>query len=508
MLSKILGIFKSSKKDKKEDDCTPGNRLKEFNVFSSLDKNIEFLKSILSKSEDIVYRQIETNENRYALVYISGLVDRNLIENQILKPLMDLRLQSLLTDLSDLMDNLITVSDISKESNFFNLINNLLSGETLLFCDGISDALVVNSKGGEKRGIEEPFSEQGVRSPRESFTENIEDNITLIRRRIKDTNLVVKFYSLGERTQTKTALIYLADNAPEHVITEVQERIKSVNVEGLVASANLEQIIENHKWSIFPQIMSTELPDRVVKCILDGRVAIVVEGSPYNLVVPGTLAMFFNSGDDYYERTIPASLIRISRYISFFFATTLPAIYSALTAYHPGMLPTSLVLYITGTRIGLPLPSVIEMFFMLFTLEILLEAAIRLPKPIAQTVGIVGGLVIGQSAVQAGLVSPLVVIIISFTAISSFTLPYYNFAMVSRSLRVFLLIGASLFGLLGVVVLWILIIIHVASIETFGVRYLQDFFSFKKEKVKDTFLKVPYELLGGKQEALKDEDKK
>lgn len=511
MLKKLREIFtKKPKKDLQNKFEETSGFLKNYEVFNNLEKNISFVKVILSESEDVVYREVIIKNKKLILMYISGLVDRNIIETQILKPLMDRdqNIEEQKIDLRTIKEELITVADLKMGNCFYDLINALLSGETVLFFENESEALMIDSRGGEKRGIGEPFTEQGVSIPRDSFTETIQDNIALVRRRIKDPNLIVQFYILGKRTQTKTALMYLKDKVPVHIVKEIQKRIEKIDIENILSSSHVEQLIQNHKWSIFPQMVSTELPIVVIRGILDGRVAIIVEGSPYNLVIPGTLAMFFNSGDDYNGRAIATSLLRVTRYASFIIATTLPAAYVALTAYHPGMLPTSLVLYITGTRVGLPLPAAIEMLFMLFTLEILVEAAIRLPKPISQTVGIVGGLVIGQAAVQAGLVSPLVVIIIAFTAISSFVLPYFDFALVNRSLRVLLILGATTFGLLGIAISWILIIIHMASIETFGVRYLQDFFPFNKNKVKDTLLKAPYEFLLQKQEALQEEDKK
>ncbi|MDR5659445.1 spore germination protein [Serpentinicella sp. ANB-PHB4] len=483
--------------------------LKAFEVFKDIDNNVAFIQNILTDSEDVVYRELMLWDRKAILIYIDGLVDRNIIENHIIRRLQNFNEESensILT-VTDVKEKILAISNPEIVKNYNEIINGLLTGESLLLIDNEQEALTLNSQGLEKRGVEEPFAEQGLRGPRDGFIEDIDDNVAAIRKRIKDTRLKVQYHTLGQRTQTKVALVYLNDKAPEHVVKEIEKRIQEINVDSIVGSASVEQLIENHKWTVFPQVLASERPDRIATSILDGRVAIMVDGTPYNLIAPGTFAMFFNSSDDYYERSIVTSIIRIIRYMSFLIASTLPGLYVALTAYHPGMLPTTLVLFITGSRVGLPLPSVVEMLLMLFTLEILLEAAIRLPKPISQTVGIVGGLVIGQSAVQAGLVSPLVVIIIGFTAITSFVFPYYTFALTNRALRIFFLIGGAFWGLFGIVIFWILLIIHLASIESFGVRYLEDFFSFKKEKLKDTFLKDGYPSLLGNAEAIKGDKK-
>lgn len=509
-ISRIRNVVKN--KRIKSEDSFDYKKFSTVNVSKVLDENLKFLKELLKDSHDIVYRDIYVNDD-YAhilMVYIDGMIEKEIVNNQILKPLMakgnnDVYPKDICADV--LKDKFLTASQIKIEKSYDKLLLSLLSGSTLLFIDNVDSALIVDSKGGETRAVEQPSSEQTTKGPREGFVENIQSNIVMVRRIIKDPNLAVEVLKVGRRTQTDVAIIYIKGIVREGLVEELKSRIAKIDTDSLIGSAPLEQLIEEHKWTIIPEILGTERPDKAAGHLLEGRVVAIVDGTPFVLVMPSTFAIYMNSPEDYYERAVFSSLLRLIRYMGYFISTSLMAIYLALTAYHPGMLPPQLALSITGTRVGLPFPVFVEVFMMEFILFILQEAAIRLPKQMGQTVSIVGGLVIGQSAVQAGLVSPIIIIIVALSAVASFTIPVYTFTQSSRVIRHILIIAAAVLGLYGVMMAWIFLLIHMASVKTFGVSYLSDFSPFSLNIFKDTIIKAPKSSMILRPQALKTQDK-
>ncbi|PRX25253.1 spore germination protein [Orenia metallireducens] len=508
ILDKLKNIFGIKNKEQKIDDIVSA---KVIAISKSLHKNKNSLEKIFSKSDDLIYRKIylENSNTSLLLVCIDGMVERDLIADHILTPLqLEDNKGDITINLEKIKEKLITTLEVEISKGFQQLTRSLLSGNTLLFIEGYKQALMIGTTGWEARSIESPASEETIGGSREGFIESIKTNISLIRKRIKTPKLAVELLEVGRKTRTNIALVYLKGVINHELVGEVRNRIEEIDTDGIVGSSQIEQLIENHKWSIFPQIMSTERVDKTVGSILEGRITIIVDGTPFVLIAPVTFATFLNSPDDYYERSITSSAMRVVRYISYVLTTTLPALYLALTAYHPGMIPTPLVLTITESRMGLPFPTIVEVLIMEFTLEILTEASIRLPRPIGQAVSIVGGLVIGQAAVQAGIVSPLIIIVVSLTALTSFVIPVYSFTLSNRLIRFPLIIMGGLAGLYGIFMGWIFILIHLASIESFGVRYLGDFSPYKLEHLKDTIIKVPQGWMTQRPEILNVEDTK
>lgn len=501
---------KSNNKDSSFYDKKSNLQKSENTVSSNIKENETYLKEIFNKNCDIIFKNfyLENNGLRLLIVCVDGLVDPAKITEDLFKPIKEedkLENRENLT-LKTIKTKLITAIEVDVTNNFDELLDSLLLGSTLLFVDGYNEALAVNTIGWKERNIESPLSEETIRGSRESFIESINTNITLIRRRIKTTKLAIERLIVGRNTHTEIRIVYLDGICDSNVVNEVKKRIGKIDTDGIVTSAQLEQFIEGNKWTVFPQILATERVDRTVGNILEGRLAIVVDGTPFVLITPITFASFLNSPDDYHERTITSSFMRIIRYLSFFLTTSLPSLYLALTAYHPGMIPTPLVLIITESRVGLPFPTVVEVFIMEFTLDILTEASIRLPRPIGPTVSIVGGLVIGQAAVQAGVVSPIIIIVVALTALTSFVIPIYTFTLGTRMIRFPLIIFASLLGLYGIFMGWIFLIIHLSSLESFGVRYLSDFSPYRLNSLKDTIIKAPQSLLKKRPEILNVED--
>jgi hypothetical protein len=480
-------------------------------VSNSIESNKKIIMEVLNNSSDIIFREIciEGTSHRVLIVYISGMVNEDITSNQVLMPLMiesrNINFENGIS-ISVLSDSILTSAKVREANCFDELILSLFSGETLLFLDKSEQSIIIGSRGGERRSIEDPKTEQTIRGSREGFVEDIETNLVLIRRRVKDPNLVIETFRVGERSQTEISIVYIKGIINNEIPEEIRRRIRQIDTDGIIGSAQIEQFIEKHKWTLLPQVMPTERPDRLAINLFEGRLGIIVDGSPFVSIIPTTFGLFLNSSEDFLERSAFSSFVRLIRYFGFFIATTLPAAYLSLVTFHPGMIPTALVTSITATRAGVPFPIVAEVLMMEFTLDILQEASIRLPKPMGQTIGIVGGLVIGQAVVQAGIVSPIIVIIVAMTAITSFAIPIYSLVLSTRIIRILLILASTVLGIYGIGIAWIIGIIHAASLEDFGVRYLGDYSPYKMESIKDTILRAPKNLIYKRPDILDTEE--
>ena len=474
---------------------------KEIPLSESLETNIANIKEILKDCDDIVYRDFlvgTEQESRFTLVYVDGLIDKVLITENVLKALMQEargkdpeNVKQGLYKLS--MKGVISASEIKEVEKLDEVIDNILVGETVLLINGYKKGMIIGSRGWPIRGLSEPQSETVIRGPRDGLNETLKVNTSLIRRRVRDSKLKLKNMQVGVRSKTDIALMYMEDIANKELIKEVKKRLGNIDIDAVLESSYIEQLIEDSHYSPFPQIESTERPDAVAAALYEGRVAIVVDNTPFTLIVPATLVTFLQSSEDYYDRWVISSLIRIIRYVAVLISLLAPSFYIAVTSYHPGIIPTQLALYIAATRVTVPFPAFIEAFIMEITIELLREAGTRLSGPIGTTIGIVGGLVIGQAAVEAGIVSPLMVIIVAVTTISSFMIPSYEFATTSRVLRFVLMIFAGVLGLYGIMLGLILIGTHLVSLESFGVPYMTPFSTLGKvsSDLKDTVVRVP-----------------
>jgi hypothetical protein len=509
--------FKNEKNNSSQDlnvklDLNPNyQKLGSVYVSENIEENISFINELFKDSHDIIVKELSIGQPSlpYAIVYFDGMVNKEIIHDQIVR--LDLvNTEDLFKDgsidINIIKHKFATISEVTQSSTFKELVYFLLNGYTLMFVSFSNSALIINASKIESRQVEEPSSEKAIKGPRDGFVENIITNITLIRRRIKDPNLAVEFINVGRRSQTSVAIVYINGVINPELPKEIKKRISQIDTDGIIGSAQIEQLIETHKWTIFPQVLSTERPDKATLQILEGRLAVIVDGTPFVSILPTTFDMFLNSTDDHYERSIAVSMIRIVRYVSLFISTTLPALYIALTAYHPGMLPTPLALTVTGTRVGLPFPLFLEIFIMEAALDILQEAAIRMPRLLSQTISILGGLIIGQAAVQAGIISPIIVVVVSITAISSFAFPVYSVTFGVRMLRILLIFSSTFLGLYGIVMAWLIIFIHMASLEDFNIRYLSGYSPYDLQLFRDIIFKAPKGFITKRPEYLKTED--
>ena len=433
-----------------------------------------------------------------ALLYIDGLADKQLIGEAALNNLLiNARIaepKEIKENIKDyIKDRTIAITELKDVETIDEAIKKILIGETMLFIDTIPEMIFLSSRGWPTRSVSEPETEAVIRGPRDGFTETMKVNSSLIRRRIRDTKFKIKYMSLGRRSVTDTGILYVEDLVNNTVLEEVKKRLSTIDVDIIQESGEVEQLIEDNTFCMFPQIQHTERPDVVVGALYEGRVAILIDNTPFALLVPVTLNTFLQSPEDYYEKWIIGSLIRILRYVSTAISMLLPSLYIAVTSFHPDMLPTDLALYIAATRQGVPFPAFTEAFIMEATLELLREAGVRLPKAIGATIGIVGGLVIGQAAVQAGIVSPLMVIIVAITAIASFATPSYSMAIGFRIIRFVCMIGASIFGLYGIILVFLAFLVSLSNTKSFGIPYLAPFSSMYENfsDLKDTIIKGP-----------------
>jgi spore germination protein len=484
-------------------------------IFASVQKNIQNIKTILHNPVDLSARVFTIGQTNHtcAVICIDGLVDKKLVNDEIIKNIQlgtsqaNLRIpHSTQEIIEELANEILSIYELNKSNQLDDVMFAILSGDTALFIEGSEEVLLIGSKGWETRGIEEPLTEALVRGPRDGFNENLQTNMVHIRRRIRDPNLRFDSLIVGRRSKVGVVITYIDGVVHPQLVTEIKRRISSIDLDNVQESGFIEQWIEDSFLSPFPQIQHTERPDKVTAAISQGRVGILVDGTPFALLAPVTLGQFLQSQEDYYDRWQIGTAIRIMRYFAAFIATFLPSLYIALLEYQQGMIPSKLAFSIAGTREGVPFPAVIEAVMMEATLELLREAGIRMPKPIGQTIGIVGGLVIGEAAVSAGIVSPVMVIIVAITAISSFAMPSYSFGISLRLLRFGIMASAAVFGLYGVILSYVMINIHIANLKSFGIPYSTPFSPTLYHDWRDLVIRAPLMFLRKRPQMLQTDD--
>jgi spore germination protein len=473
--------------------------LTEVKIEKDLNKNEQILKGIFIDANDIVFRKIEAGDNKrikMLLVYVDGMTTKESISEYAVDQLLNnLNLEQLEKDDSELQSSIaktnISITEIQALKTIDECVDKILSGETVLLIDGCSKGIMLSSRGWPMRGVQEPSAETLIRGARDGFNETMKVNITLIRRRIRDPKLKVKYMQVGNRSKTDIALLYIEDIVNKTVLETVEKRIKNINIDAVLESSYIEEMIEDDIYSPFPQIENTERPDAAASALLEGRVVITVDNTPSVLIAPAIFVSFMQSSEDYYERWMPSCVTRMIRYLALPIVMLLPALYVAVTQYHPNLLPTQLALYVAASRANVPFPPYFEAFLMELVMELVREASLRITSPVGSTIGLVGGLVIGQASVEAGLITPLAVIIVALTAIASFAIPSYNFSTSLRMIRFGFIIVASIFGLFGISIGLCLLIIHLCTLKSCGVPYMTPFSSFveNKKDLRDTIIR-------------------
>jgi spore germination protein KA len=491
--STIKKMLDSSKR-LKESQAIP--QQESANLHKELRLNIQDIQRIMGRSPDFVIRELAFGQKnvQLALIYIEGLAEPKYVLESLMEKSSESEFDTLVSNsefLSLLTNKLLAIGDIKNISTMQMLCQSVLTGDTLLLIDGYSTCLSLGTKLWKERSVEEPSAQTVVRGPRDGFTETLRTNTALVRRRIKSTDFRMEAKIIGRVTQTDIAIIYIKGIVNEKVLNEVRIRLDRIDIDAILESGYIEELIQDEIYSPFPTVFNTERPDALAAGILEGRVAILIDGTPFALMVPALFTQFFQSSEDYYQRADFATLLRILRYLCFFITLLAPSMYIAVTTFHHELMPPELLIKLVAAREGVPFPAFVEALLMEITFEILREAGVRMPRSIGQAVSIVGTLVIGQASVEAGLVSPAMVIVVSITAISNFVIPSFNMGISLRILRFFIMFLAASFGLFGIVVGLIATVLHLCSLRSFGVPYMSPFAPLIIEDQKDSIFRLP-----------------
>lgn len=488
-----------------------------------LDRTVDRIKQELGNSPDVIVRTFQIGSSpliQVAAIYIEGLTDIEKVNDFVTHSLLFEQKENALPQSNDphcifdvILSRALTVGDAKYLNDWNVMMHALLSGDIAVFVDNCEGSIIGNLRGGERRGVTAPETEVNIRGPRDSFNESIGTNVSLIRRRLKSPNLWLESMRVGNITQTDVSIMYLKGIAEDRLVEEVRRRLKDIRIDAILESGNIEDLIQDQTYTPFPTIYNSERPDVVVGNLLEGRIAVLVDGTPNTLILPTTFSQFFKAAEDYYQRVEFTVFMRLIRYFGFFVVMLLPSMYIAVTTHHHEMIPTLLAINLLAQREGVPFPVFFEAFLMEAAFELMREAGTRMPRAVGQAVSTVGAIVLGQAAVEAGIVTAMMVIVVSFTGIASFTLPGFTLTTSARLIRFPMMLAASTFGFYGIFMCTILIVAHLTSLRSFGIPYLSPFAPFGFKRQKDTLWRSPFKtpdtrpgLIGPRQETSSQKD--
>ena len=451
------------------------------NIFSNIKENLDLLKSkynVLINS-DIVVREFNMfayNQNyKCFIIYVDGLVDSISINDFVLEPLMidKHRYQKPFEgDLLQYIDNsLLPQNSVKKVEKFDDVLSGINMGDCLLFIDTLNIAFDIDVKSYKQRSVDTPNNEAVIKGPQEGFIENLRTNTSLLRRIVNNENLVIENIAVGKISKTKCGVCYMQNLANNDLVAEVKFRLNNLAIDSLLSTGQLEQLIEEDAGFGIPQVIATERPDKCTKYLLQGRVVVLINGNPYALIMPATIEDFLFSPEDTNLRPLFANFLRIIRVVAAIITLLLPGVYIAVTSFHQEILPTELLFSILSARENVPFPIIFELLLMEFSFELIREAGLRVPTPIGSTIGIVGALILGDAAVNAGIVSPTLIIIVAITGIASFAIPDFSFGFHIRVFRFWFIALGVTAGFLGIGVGLFIYITILCSLKSFGVPY-------------------------------------
>ncbi|KPU44551.1 spore germination protein A1 [Oxobacter pfennigii] len=472
------------------------NIQKQCELTCDIDENENIFKNIFSSCYDVVFRSIKIlGEKKALIIYADGLVDNKILDDMIIDNLMKENAFLNINDMNIgdfLKEQVIPVGQLKDISSIEEAVKAILDGNAIILVENEPVIFAAAIGGGQRRNINEPVTETVIRGPREGFTEDIRINISMLRRRLKTPKLKMELSTIGEMSKSNIIITYIKGVAEESVIEEVRKRLGKIKIDAVLESGYIEEFIEDEPYTLFPLVQNTERPDVVAAAMLEGKVAIFTDNTPFVLLVPVVFWGQVHANEDYYERFSMGTIIRWIRLSFMFISLLVPALYVAVSTFHQQMIPPKLLMSIVDAREPSPFPAVIEALIMEVTFEALREAGVRLPKPVGQAVSIVGALVIGQAAVEAGLVSAPMVIVVSLTGIASFTMPRYDFAFAVRMLRFPLILMAGSFGLYGVTLGVMAMLIHLVGLRSFGIPYLSPVAPLNLKGLKDVLIRAPH----------------
>ncbi len=465
-------------------------------VSSSLKENLDFIrrKFNLPDNQDIIIREFNiARRTKAALIFVDGMIDKKIVNQYTLPELLNPSNFEEMQDgslLNYVEKNVLSINQITRMDEYEKIVPQILNGVTVLFVEGCDESLAIESRGYEKRGVDRPQTEAVINGSQEAFTENLRTNITLLRRIVKNENLITEIVPVSKTNNCNCAILYLNHIVNHKIVEEVKRRLNSLDVDFIEGSGMLEQFIEDKPFQLLPQIMNTERPDRVASFLMDGKVILICEGTPFALVVPVTFFHLFQTPEESNLRWQYGSFLRIVRLIGIITALLVPGMYIALTLYHQEMIPTSLLASIAASRESVPFPAILEIILMEISFELIREGGIRVPGIIGQTLGIIGALILGQAAVAAGLVSPILIIVVAISGLGSFTIPNYSLSLSIRILRFIFIFFGGIAGFYGISVCLAINCVLALSIKSFGVPFFAPF-SPKTRAKRSEVLKYP-----------------
>lgn len=469
---------------------------KDFEALSlskNLEENKQIIFGIFHNDKTLVSRDLVNQSSgiRCCIFFIDGMVNNEIVNDFVIRSFLTAEELGEEKDfLGAIRTQVLTSNDVKQTESIADMVDGVLYGDTVLLAEGAESALVINTKGWQMRSVAEPETDKALRGPREGFTESIMTNLSLLRRKLRTSDLKVEFMSFGIRSNTQVCLSYLDSLVDKRILRELKRRLNKINMDGVLDSNYISEQIKDHPFCAYKTIGVAEKPDIIAAKLLEGRIALFVDGSPIVLTMPYLLLENFQTGDDYYLNFYFASFNRLLKILSFFTTISVPGIYVALTTYHREMIPTALALNIAKARHDVPLPTVVECLLMLLVFEFIRETGLRTPGSIGQALSVVGALVIGQAAVEASFISAPMVIVVAITAISGLTNPSIQGAVIG--MRYFLLICSSVLGLYGYFFGAIAILIEMLSIKSFGVLYASQFLTAFEHKPQDSIVRTPW----------------
>lgn len=470
-----------------------------------LDNSLDLFRDKLGTKNPVVIKKFfigKINPIEAATIYINGIINKDIIDRDILRPLM-LKVEESNFKHENLSDYLckryISMCDTYVEKNMDIAVDNIKRGKTAVVIDNVSDFIIVDTSGGMTRGISEPINESSLAGSKEGFVESLETNLGILRKRIKDKNISIEPFTVGRRTQTDLAIVYIDDIVDKDILNDIKNRITAIDVDSVQGTGIIEQLIEKYPYTLFPQVLTTERPDKVVGNLTEGRIVVAIDGSPLIAILPAIFSDFFQASEDYNERTLLSSFTRFLRMMSVFMIIALPSIYLTFIRFNAELIPIKFVVPIIHSRKGIPLPPLLEILSMEVIIEFLREGGLRLPSKIGQTLSVVGGFIIGDAAIRARIVSPSTIIVVGVAAISTFIIPNYEMSLSVRLIRFPMLILSNTLGALGIAAGWYILMVYLYSLDSFGVPY---FFTNKYNDLKDILIRVPIWKMNNRPESI------
>lgn len=463
-------------------------------ISGELERDIALFKEIFKKDSVLRIKRIAARKELKldcALIYLDGMVDSGQLHEAVIRPILVMDVPNSSQSVAEYIERQVLFArDVKRKTNVAEILEGMLYGEALLLINGSREALNIDAKGWRTRGISEPADERVLQGPREGFDEAALLNLAMLRRKLQTPDLCTEMLRVGRRTATLVYICYLGTLASSETVNEVKKRIKSIDIDGILDSNYISELIRDNRYSLFKTCGTTERPDTVAARLLEGRIAIVVDGTPMVVTVPYLFSESFQSDEDYYLNFLVSSVGRILRYICFFLSVSIPAIFVALSTFHKELLPTTLAIAVAQLRGGVPFSPFTECLILIFIFEILKETGIRMPQSLGHALSIVGGLVVGQAAVDARIISTPMLIVIAISGISGLMIPRLKGAVFY--LRLIFLFSAALFGLYGFIAAFCIAVMHIISLTSFGTDYTVSLRRADFQSLKDTLWRAPW----------------